>query len=206
MNKERNLPQFIQEYLDLIVASSEKFHLTLKKIREITNSDSLMSIYEELLKTTNSDFRIRKAVLGTFLISNLKNLSYSDQSEFIRSSIIQQIEFFSNKHLCLLYQYLSNLIEYFESNRESLLSKKEISEFKSIRNQVLKESQSNSRLRNNSVADIKLKYIDNVKENINQLVNKKQFKNDLAIVLKNLEEFTKDEIENFILAGMRFGN
>ena len=186
MCEEREFPIFLQEYLDLVIASSEKFHLTLKKIRDITNSDSLMSIYGELLKTTNSDFRIRKAVLGTFLISNLKKLSYPDQSEFIRSSIIQQIEFFSNKHLCLLYQYLTNLIEYFESIEESSLSKKEFSEFKSIRHQVLKESQNNSRLRNNTVVDIKLKYIDNVKENINQLVNKKQFKNDLAIVLKNL--------------------
>lgn len=105
MCEEREFPIFLQEYLDLIISSSEKFHLTLKQIRDITNTDSLMSIYEELLKTTNSDFRIRKAVLGTFLISNLKKLSYPDQSEFIRSSIIQQIEFFSNKHLCLLYQY-----------------------------------------------------------------------------------------------------
>ena len=85
MCEEREFPIFLQEYLDLIISSSEKFHLTLKQIRDITNTDSLMSIYEELLKTTNSDFRIRKAVLGTFLI--------------------QQIEFFSNKHLCLLYQY-----------------------------------------------------------------------------------------------------
>ena len=198
MCEESKFPDFLREYLDLIVTSLEMFHQTLQKIRDIKDSDTLMSSFAELLERTNSDFRIRNAVLGTFLIRNLKKLSYSNQTEFIRSSIIQQIEFFSNKHLCLLYQYLSNLIEFFESNEESSLSKKEFSEFKSIRSQILKESQSNNRLRNNLVADIKLKYIDCVKENINQIVNKQQFTNDLKIVIKSLEEFTKAEIETFI--------
>ena len=198
MSEERNFPEFFKVYIDLIFASSDKFHQTLQKIRDISDSDSLMIIYEELLEKTNSDSRIRKAVLGTFLIRNLKKLSYSNQIEFLKSSILHQIEFFSNRHLCLLYKYLSNLIEYFESIDESTLSKKEFSEFKSIRSQILMESQNNYRLRNHSVADIKLKYVDNVKENINQIVNREQFKNDLEIVIKNLEEFTKAEIEIFI--------
>ena len=203
MNEERDFPDFLREYLDNIVIYSEKFHQTLHKIRDINDSDTLMSIYEVLLEKTNTDLRIRNSVLGSFIIRGLKKLSYSNQIKFVISSIIPQIGFFSNKHICLLYQYLFNLIEYFESNEDLAISQTDFQKFKSIKHQILIELQSEARLRRNSVVDIKSKYIDNVKENINQLVNKQQFLNDLKIVIKNLEEFTRLEIETFIETSRR---
>ena len=141
MTEESNFPDFLQEYIDINIASLEKFHQTLKKIKDINDSDILMSIYREILEKTNSDLRIRNAVLGSFLIRGLKHLTYSNQINFIKSSIISQFEFFSNKHLSHLHQYLVNLIEYIESNSTLIINNKELSEFKSIKNQILKESQ-----------------------------------------------------------------
>lgn len=196
-NDIRENEQDIQELFSIGYDFSNKLKEILKKIKNSEDSLHKLKTYLFLLNQIPRELKINWIFLGNHVVRHIGKLNFSQQTEIL-DYIISNIDEFSNKQLATLYKTLTTIMRILEvKSHNEEVSTQHYEKIKKIRHQIYSEMLTKSRYSENSIEDIKAKYFDNPQEAIQQLVNKNQFIKDFKVIINNLEEFEKDQLEEY---------
>ncbi len=171
-DKRKEYTPIIKELLRKEREFSDTLKEALRTVRESEDSDYKLDIYLTLLDIIPKGLRINWILLGNHIVRNLHRLEFSHQIALL-DDIIAKVKIFSNKHLAILYNSLTKSMRKLELKirNEDILTK-QLKEIKSYRHWIYQEIFKKSRIIENTIEDIKVKYFEKTSESIQQLVNK----------------------------------
>jgi len=194
----------IKEYDPLIqevIKSKQNFHDNLleafQEIKKIENQDEQIQIFKSLLDLMPRQLRILKIIFGNNIIRSIAKLDFDKQEDFLRY-LMNRLDFFTNRHLFLLYETIYNTLSLLNYKNKHEAQNFKTREFKKFMQLVSQEMNKSHRTINHTIQDIKTKYLINTKDQLNQLINKKQFLGDLNLILNHPNHFSREEIEQFL--------
>ncbi len=195
-NRKEYIP-IIEELIKKKREFSDHLKEILGSVRKSEDSEYKLSTYLNLLDIIPRGLRIDWIIIGDHIVRNLHRLEFSHQ-KLLLDDIITNVAIFSNKQLAILYNSLTKSMRKVELKaKDEGISTNQLKELKSYRHRIYQEIINKSRIIENTIEDIKIKYFEETGAAIQQLVNKNQFLKDFKLITNNPDKFTREQLEEY---------